>query len=123
MSEPGHFLDDTDDQLYDLVPAGDMLELRKMLWIHHMDHAKYLYGDDGEMQCSRCMIDFKRDSVEQIKRRMGRQAVMESKCWLCGKSEPWIDYTITVEAETPGGKSCPPMDVPVHHSCYMDMKP
>ncbi len=28
-----------------------------------------LYGDDGEMQCSSCMIDFKRDSEELIEQK------------------------------------------------------
>ncbi len=25
-----------------------------------------LYGDDGEMQCSKCRLDFKRDSEDRI---------------------------------------------------------
>lgn len=51
--------------------------LRKKLWLTHLNHFNYLYGDDGEMQCNRCMIDFKRDSVEQIERRMTRQDLLE----------------------------------------------
>ena len=39
-------------------------ELRKLLWLNH--GCQDLYGDDGEMQCSKCVIDFKRDSVERI---------------------------------------------------------
>ena len=27
--------------------------LRELLWLNH-GHMKYLYGDDGEMQCSFC---------------------------------------------------------------------
>lgn len=41
-------------------------ELRKLLWLRH--GCMGLYGDDGEMQCSKCMIDFKRDSVDKIER-------------------------------------------------------
>ncbi len=41
-------------------------QLRKLLWWHHDGHSRYLYGDDGEMQCNKCMIDFKRDSVKRI---------------------------------------------------------
>ena len=40
-------------------------------------------------------------------------------CWLCGGKG--ADTTITVECETPGGKSCAEKDVRVHNSCYMDM--
>jgi hypothetical protein len=40
--------------------------LRKLLWLNH-GHME-LYGDDGEMQCSRCMLDFKRDSISKIEK-------------------------------------------------------
>lgn len=37
------------------------LDLRRLLWLRHdPDHFAALYGDDGEMQCSACGIDFKR---------------------------------------------------------------
>ena len=42
--------------------------LRQLLWLNH-GHVEYLYGDDGEMQCPKCLIDFKRDSVEKINNR------------------------------------------------------
>ena len=42
-------------------------ELRKLLWLTHYNHFKHLYGDDGEMQCFECRLDFKRDSIEDIK--------------------------------------------------------
>lgn len=45
-------------------------ELRKLLWLMHHDHFQYLYGDDGELQCAKCMIDFKRDSVKKIISRL-----------------------------------------------------
>ena len=41
-------------------------QLRKLLWLHHGCHIDSLYGDDGEMQCQHCLIDFKRDSIEDI---------------------------------------------------------
>lgn len=35
--------------------------LRKLLWLRHdADHGAGLYGDDGEMACGACGIDFKR---------------------------------------------------------------
>jgi hypothetical protein len=39
--------------------------LRELLWIRH-GHEE-LYGDDGEMQCGRCGIDFKRYSPSTIR--------------------------------------------------------
>lgn len=34
--------------------------LRRLLWSHHGCHASALYGDDGEMQCGECGVDFRR---------------------------------------------------------------
>lgn len=45
----------------------EIKELRKLLWLCH-GHS-VLYGDDGEMQCGECMIDFKRHSIEMIVKR------------------------------------------------------
>ena len=47
-------------------PAEDERMLRKMIWLSHGCGRTYLYGDDGEMQCNHCMIDFKRDTVVSI---------------------------------------------------------
>lgn len=49
------------------------LELRKLLWLLHGCGRNSLYGDDGEMQCGHCIIDFKRNSVEQIELRLTNQ--------------------------------------------------
>lgn len=40
--------------------------LRELLWIRHGCEISGLYGDDGEQQCGRCLIDFKRDSATKI---------------------------------------------------------
>lgn len=41
--------------------------LREMLWLRHdVEHCAGLYGDDGEMQCAACGIDFKRLPAEDI---------------------------------------------------------
>jgi hypothetical protein len=40
--------------------------LRKLLWLRHGCPISALYGDDGEMQCGRCCIDFKRSSAVEI---------------------------------------------------------
>ena len=43
--------------------------LRYWLWrCHNPSHL--LYGDDGELQCSTCGLDFKRDSAEVIDSRL-----------------------------------------------------
>ena len=47
-------------------------KLRELLWLKH--GCQDLYGDDGEMQCSKCMIDFKRDSIEDINRQLTNNA-------------------------------------------------
>jgi len=43
--------------------------LRRLLWISHGCPFPALYGDDGEMQCHQCCLDFKRDSVQRIDER------------------------------------------------------
>jgi len=40
--------------------------LRKLLWLRHGCPFHALYGDDGEMQCHICGIDFKRTPAETI---------------------------------------------------------
>ena len=56
-----------------IAAAPDLLKdtmiLRKLLWLRHGCSFFDLYRDDGEMQCCKCFIDFKRDSVELIKRK------------------------------------------------------
>lgn len=42
-------------------------ELRKLLWLTHKT-GHILYGDDGEMQCSTCGLDFLRLSPDDLKR-------------------------------------------------------
>jgi len=52
--------------------------LREILWLRH--GCSNLYGDDGEMQCGSCILDFKRDSAQKIKDRfeeIGRDAIIE----------------------------------------------
>ena len=49
---------------------SDELMLRRMVWLKHGCSIHRLYGDDGEMQCNTCMIDFKRDSVSSIEKKV-----------------------------------------------------
>lgn len=43
--------------------------LRYLLWIRHKTDRCTLYGDDGEMQCNSCHIDFKRDHPNIIEEK------------------------------------------------------
>ena len=43
-------------------------DLRRLLWMAHPGVGKY--GDDRQMQCGACLIDFKRDSVELMQQRI-----------------------------------------------------
>src|SRR5260221_13517031 len=55
---------------------AEVFELRRLLWRRHNPaHFAALYGDDGEMQCSQCMLDFKRDPIERIVRVFLEQAI------------------------------------------------
>ena len=58
------------------LPESEMI-LRRLLWLRH--GCDGLYGDDGEMQCGRCMIDFKRDPAEQIDQRFYQLGVANLK--------------------------------------------
>jgi hypothetical protein len=44
--------------------------LRIMLFEQHGSSEHYLYGDDGERVCNSCMCDFKRDTVEELQRKL-----------------------------------------------------
>ena len=55
----------------------DNLKLREILWLRH--GCTGLYGDDGEMQCGRCVIDFKRDSVNKIEKIFYENSLEELK--------------------------------------------
>ena len=41
-------------------------EIRLTIWLSHGCGLSYLYGDDGEMQCNACMIDFRRLPIKEI---------------------------------------------------------
>lgn len=57
--------------LYDFATVQTENEkLREMLWLMHGCNISALYGDDGEKQCSKCLIDFKRMPVSTIVQRL-----------------------------------------------------
>ena len=55
--------------------VDENIRLRKLLWLRHGCSNHALYGDDGEMQCAKCLLDFKRMSVEEIEKRWESKAV------------------------------------------------
>lgn len=50
--------------------------LRVMLFLAHPCVGKY--GDDGELQCNSCVIDFKRDSAIEIDARISMKALQRA---------------------------------------------
>lgn len=56
---------------------GDIQELRSLLWLNH-GHRGALYGDDGELQCGFCGIDFKRMDPTEIRVTFIRRAVLDA---------------------------------------------
>ena len=42
------------------------LKIRRLLWLNHRCGQDQLYGDDGEMQCHLCGLDFLRHSEQRI---------------------------------------------------------
>ena len=50
---------------WDKLPEQEK-KLRELLFFAHGNKDHYLYGDDGEMWCNTCMINFKADSVDAI---------------------------------------------------------
>lgn len=62
------------------IQFDDNLGLRQLLWLTHGNRATgcgvgALYGDDGAMDCSRCMIDFRNDSVPDIGSALRKKAL------------------------------------------------
>lgn len=48
----------------------DENEVREDLWLNHGHGYNALYGDDGEMQCAKCGLDFKRMELSLIRWRL-----------------------------------------------------
>jgi len=49
------------------MSVSENKKLRYLLWAQHP--CLWKYGDDGEMQCGACGIDFKRDSASSIEEK------------------------------------------------------
>lgn len=53
--------------IFDAIEEENQI-LRRFLWLNHGCDHRYLYGDDGEMQCNKCILDFKRMDIKTIMR-------------------------------------------------------
>ena len=67
--------------------------LRMLLWLQHDCPNKMLYGDDGEMQCNACLTDFKRDSVDDIEKK-----IMKANGFIQAETKDGIRVMIKPEA-------------------------
>ena len=45
-------------------------QLRAFFWMNHGCDIGILYGDDGELQCGACLLDFKRDDIDHLFNRV-----------------------------------------------------
>lgn len=50
---------------------------RRLLAMAHDSEKHRIYGDDGELQCSACWIDFVRDSAQDIQRKLEEAGMRE----------------------------------------------
>lgn len=55
----------------------EIRKFRELLWLRHGCSVADLYGDDGEMSCNKCMIDFKRASAESIEEMFYKHGVAQ----------------------------------------------
>lgn len=62
---------------------------RRLLFASHYCHG--VYGDDGEMQCSGCNIDFKRDAAAVIEARVQQKALERSAQFMADSKEAGFD--------------------------------
>ena len=53
-----------------LIPPDAELNVRRGLWINHGCSPAALYGDDGQMQCGACLLDFKADPLLHLMLRL-----------------------------------------------------
>ena len=64
-----------DDEIAQL--RSDNRKLRYLLARQHDSATHRIYGDDGELQCSACWIDFRLDTVADIERKIYEAGMRE----------------------------------------------
>lgn len=83
--------------------------LRRLLWLRHDKHCcagPALYGDDGEMQCKVCGIDFKRMTPAEIENRFTEQGVAKLAALQAKAENPWRVHQCEGSRECPDGLEC-----------------
>ena len=68
-------IDSTRKRLEELTKrvGEEILWLRQLLWLNHGCDIMHQYGDDGEMQCAFCMVDFKRETLPIIEEKLRKR--------------------------------------------------
>ncbi len=78
-----------------VVETGSDAEkaLRREWWLSHGCPFGALYGDDGEMQCNACRVDFKRSSPNDIASRLKNARMLEDTTRGAPDAPlpPWMD--------------------------------
>lgn len=74
-------------------------QLRRLLFLSHPCSGKY--GDDGELQCASCRIDFKRDSVEHIDLKLIARGMKLMDALLSSPSPSILQKDTTANANCP----------------------
>ena len=64
-----------DDEIAQL--RSDNRKLRYLLARQHDSATHRIYGDDGDLQCSACRIDFRLDTVADIERKIYEAGMRE----------------------------------------------
>ena len=80
---------------------GENKILRYYLWLRHGCSISALYGDDGEMQCGACGIDFKRLSVAEIERTFVQQGYRKLRDSVTGIEVANPNVETELREETP----------------------
>lgn len=91
--------------------------IRQVLWLSHGCDINALYGDDGEMQCSKCGIDFLRFPIEAIIPAVSKRRESET-CETCKNWHMCSDgctrcYAISFPLGTPEDFGCNMWQAPI----------
>jgi hypothetical protein len=101
MSQGGKF-----DVTHPEMPPKTVPEiyLRQYMWAHHTCGQSALYGDDGELQCKKCLIDFRRMPMEKLREKICMLELASPAPTLQGApNERAIDLCAQVESALQSG--------------------
>ena len=66
----------------------DVVILRKFMWVNHGCSPHALYGDDGEMQCGNCLLDFKRMPIKELNKSIVKERIKRMRANQEQSTEP-----------------------------------